>query len=162
MNSFPLRTLVTLALAAGLVAQAGAAETPQPRTSTNRFGVQLDGVGITDIAQIDFLNSAERSDGDGPRAPYLLRLTRPLTKVTGRATDFLAWRQQNIGGRVDRRSLVIILYDPTFTTETGRISLFNCAALAWNGPALSGSDAPRIPRESVDVGCQTVELAGAF
>jgi hypothetical protein len=160
MSLISLKLAALAAVCCLVAAPAQAASRGSPGLSSNRFSVEIDGVAVAQLRRFDFLRGAASQAEAGAAAVAVVRLTRPLGGgAPGAALDFLRWRQKAAQGNVDRRSLSVIFLSSA-GAELARVNLYSCAPLSWSGPDLSAASDDKPIDESIDLGCQDVELKG--
>jgi len=131
---------------------------------SHKFNVEIDGVTVGGVHRVDGLEHehevVEYQDGDD-----MITHFRPGRQKPGRVTierdwsstkEFFNWRQTVINGKVERKSVSIILLNDA-GEEALRYNLFECWPTKYHGPALNSRNSAHAT-ESIELAFEGLEM----
>jgi phage tail-like protein len=130
----------------------------------HRFSLEIDGVSIGGVHSVEGLQHehevVEYNDGDdittrfrpGRKKPGSVKITRDFAANK----EFFNWRKTVLDGKVDRKSVSIILLSDS-GEEAMRYNLFECWPKKYTGPALNARNSAHAT-ESIEIAFETMDM----
>jgi len=142
----------------------GSTKTQGDFNLANRFSFEIDGVIVAGVHSIEGFETEseviEYKDGeDGVmhcRPDNLKSNQITVTKDWSNTSEFYKWRKAVLDGKVERKSASVIFHNDA-GEEAGRINLFECWPVAWQGPSLNARSSGHAT-EKLKIAWETCEL----
>lgn len=142
----------------------GSTKTQGDFNLASRFTLEIDGVVVGGVNTIEGLEHEheviEYHDGDegttrfrpGRQKPGTIKITRDFSATK----EFFNWRKAVVDGKVDRKSVSIILLNDA-GEEAMRYNLFECWPKKYIGPALNARNSAHAT-ESIELAFETFQM----
>jgi phage tail-like protein len=130
----------------------------------HRFTVEIDGVSIGGVHSVEGLQHehevVEYNDGDdittrfrpGRKKPGKVKITRDFAANR----EFFNWRKTVLDGKVDRKSVSIILLSDS-GEEAMRYNLYECWPTTYIGPSLNARNSAHAS-EAIEIAFETMDM----
>jgi phage tail-like protein len=130
---------------------------------TNRFSMEVDGVMIAGVREVETIESASQvvyvpgpSGGVSAQPGPVTAQTVRVTKDWSNTHEWYDWRQTVLNGKVDRKSISVIFHNDA-GAEVGRMNFFNCWPSSYTGPTLRAKQSGRAT-ETIEIVFETLQL----
>lgn len=133
----------------------------------HRFNVEIDGVQVGGVHTVTGLETehdmVEWQTGEDIVTHFRPGRHKPgkvhLEKDFSATSEFFNWRQAVVNGKVDRKSISIIMLADD-GTEALRFNLFDCYPTKWTGPSLNAKQSAHAT-EGIDIIFERMEMKTA-
>ena len=158
-----LPSLAFASVSFGRDALKGTTKTQGDFNLSHKFTVEIDGVVIGGIHEIDGLETetdvVDYQDGEdrtlhtrpGNHKPGKITITKDFSPDD---RMFFNWRKEVLDGKVDRKSISIIFQNDA-GEESERVHLFGCHPTKWKGPSLNAKNSGHAT-EVIEIQCENI------
>jgi len=142
----------------------GSTKTQGDFNLAHRFTIEIDGVAIGGVHSIEGLEHEHEviEFGDGDNITTQFRPGRPkpgsvkITRDFSATKEFWTWRKSVLDGKVDRKSVSIVLLNDA-GEEAMRYNLYECWAKKYHGPSLNSRNSAHAT-EAIEIVFETMEM----